>query len=154
MRYNHYTKGLSAIELLVVIGVVVLLAVITVPSLMSLRRNQALQNSVNATVSLIQEARTKSLASYNGTFYSVYIDTTQAVLFTGGTYTAGDASNKVVPYETPVTRQALSLQGGGSSIQFDRLKGTTAQHGTLTLGITGGESRTITVSESGLVTRE
>jgi Tfp pilus assembly protein FimT len=154
MQYSRYTKGLSAIELLVVIGVVVLLAVITVPSLMSLRRNQALQNSVNATVSLIQEARTKSLASYNNTFYSVYIDTTQAVLFTGGTYNAGDVSNKVVPYETPITLQSLSLQGGGSSIQFDRLKGTTAQHGTLSLGINGGESRTITVSASGLITRE
>lgn len=154
MAIRLYNKGITAIELLIVIGIVVVIGVITVPSLVSFRKDQALQNTTNAVVSLLQEARTKTTASYNNTVYSVILDTTSATMFTGTTYSASEPTNKVVSYEAPIVRQSITLNGGGSTVTFDRLKGTTAQHGTLVLGITGGASKTVTLSPSGVITRD
>jgi type IV fimbrial biogenesis protein FimT len=153
MNKNFYNRGLSVVELIMVVAVVAILVAIVVPSFVSLRKNQALQNSTNSVVSLLQEARTKTLASYNNTFYSVYLGTNEITMFTGGTYSSSDSTNKVVSYESPVTLQSNSLNGGGSQISFDRLKGTTSQYGTIVVGISGGSSKTITVSDSGIVSR-
>ncbi len=154
MLLRRYNQGITAIELLVVMGIVLVIGAITVPSLVSFRKDQALQNTTNAIVSLLQEARAKTLASYNNTVYSVVVDTTSATLFTGTIYNAQEVTNKIVSYESPVVRQSITLSGGGSTIIFDRLKGTTAQHGTLVVGITGGASKTITLSPSGVITRD
>ncbi len=153
MKKLFYNQGLSVVELIMVIAVVAVLITLIVPSFISLRKNQALQNSTNSVVSLLQEARAKTLASYNNTFYSVYFGTNEAVLFTGGTYSSGNGTNKVVSYESPVTLQSTSFNGGGSQVSFDRLKGTTSQHGTIVVGISGGSSKTITVSDAGVVSR-
>lgn len=140
-------------ELLIVIAVLGLVVAITVPSFASFRKNQSIQNTTNSMVSLLQEARTKTLASYNNTFYSVYFDTDSAILFTGGTYNSSDVGNKVVPYEAPVVLQSVTVAGGGSKVSFDRLKGTTSQSGTIVVGIPSGTTKTVTVSASGVVTR-
>ncbi len=151
MKYS-YQQGISAIEILIVILIISIITAITVPSLISFRKNQSIQNTTNSIVSLLQEARTKTLASYNNTFYSVYIDTDKAVLFTGGTYSSSEVTNKIIFYESPVVLQSVSL-GGGSQVSFDRLKGTTSQSGTIVVEIAGGDSKTITVSLSGIVSR-
>lgn len=153
MKILSSQRGISAIEILIVIFVLGIIIATTVPALVSFRKNQSIQNTTNSIVSLLQEARTKTLASYNNTFYSVYFDTNSAVLFTGGTYSAVDTSNKVVPYETPVTLQSVTVAGGGSKVSFDRLKGTTSQSGTIVVGTADGVSKTITVSSSGVVSR-
>ncbi len=145
--------GFSLIELLIIIGIVILLIVMIVPSLASFRKNQALQNTTNAIVSLLQEARGQTLASYNTTFYSVRFETDRAILFSGGSYNSSDTTNKVVVFDIPVVLQTTVLNGGGVSVSFDRLKGTTSQHGTITIGISGGESRTVSISSSGVITR-
>lgn len=153
MKILSSQRGISVIEMLVVILVLGIIIAITVPALISFRKNQSIQNTTNSIVSLLQEARTKTLASYNNTFYSVYLDTNSAILFTGGTYSALDVDNKVVPYEAPVTLQSVTVAGGGAQISFDRLKGTTSQSGTIVVGTDDGESKTITVSSSGIVSR-
>ena len=154
MKLSSYQKGVSIIEIIMVLAVVVILIAIITPSLTSFRKNQSIQNTTNSIVSLVQEARTKTLASYNNTFYSVYFNSDNAVLFTGGTYSPTEITNKVVTYESPVVLQSgTSLNGGGSKISFDRLKGTTSQYGTIVVGISGGASKTITVSSSGIISR-
>ncbi len=146
-------KGLSLIELIMIVAVVAVIVTTTAPALISFRKNQSLQNTTNTIVSVLQEARSKTLASYDNTFYSVYFDSSSATLFTGDTYSVGDATNKVVSYGTPVVLQSITLTGGESTISFDRLKGTTSQNGTIVVGIPGGVAKTITVSSSGTISR-
>ncbi len=153
-KSTHSQNGLSTLELLLVIAVIGIILAIIIPSLISFRKNQAIQNTTNAIVSLLEEARTKTLASYNNTFYSVHFDTSSATLFVGGTYSSSDATNKVLPYDSPVVLQSTSLSGGGADIKFDRLKGTTSQYGTIMVQIPSGTSRTITVSAGGVITRD
>lgn len=154
IKSHFYQRGITAIEVLVVVTILVLIAIVTVPSFVSFRKNQALQNTTNSIVSLLQEARSKTLGSYNNTFYSVYIDTDSTTLFTGGTYVSGDATNKTIPYESPVVLQSATLTGGGSQISFDRLKGTTAQSGTIVVGIPSEAFKTISVTASGVISRD
>lgn len=150
---KNFSKGFTLIEFLISIAVIGVIIAITVPSLISFRKNQAIQNSTNAVVSLLEEARAKTLASYNNTFYSVKFDSDKATMFTGGTYSSASADNKVLLYEVPVVLQTVSLNGSGSSVSFDRIKGTTSQYGTIILQIPSSSSRTITVSAGGIVSR-
>lgn len=154
MKISFYQRGITAIEILLVVSILVVIAIVTVPSFVSFRKNQALQNTTNSVVSLLQEARAKTLGSYNNTFYSVYVDTSSATLFTGGTYSSVDTTNKTTPFESPVVLQSTTLLGGGAQVSFDRLKGTTAQSGTIVVGIPGGASKTISVSASGVISRD
>lgn len=154
MTFLKKNSGISIIEIILVLAVVALMFAIIVPSLISFRKNQAIQNSTNALVSLLEEARAKTLASYNNTFYSVFVDTDRATIFDGSSYSSTDSLNKVVFYESPIILQSISLNGGGSNISFERLKGTTTNYGTIILQIPSGSSKTITVSASGIVTRD
>ncbi len=153
MKILSSERGASIIEILIVILVLGIIIAITAPSLMSFRKNQSIQNTTNAVVSVLQEARTKTLASYNNAFYSVYFDTESATLFTGAIYSSTDPNNEVILFESPVVLQSTTLVGGGSVVSFDRLKGTTSQSGTIVVGIPGGASKTITINASGVVSR-
>ncbi len=153
MKLFSSQKGISLIEIVIIIAVVGLIIAITAPALGKFRKSQSIQNTTNTVVSILQEARSKTLASYNNTFYSVYFGANSATLFSGGTYSAVDPNNKVVSYGSPVVLQSVTLVGGGSSVSFDRLKGTTSQSGTIVVGIPSGESKTVTVSASGAISR-
>jgi hypothetical protein len=55
-------------------------------------------------------------------------------------------------YESPVTLSSLTLQGGGNDIGFDRLKGTTANGGTIVL-MASPFSKTISITGTGSIQR-
>jgi type II secretory pathway pseudopilin PulG len=144
--------GITLIEITVVMAIVVLLVAVITPSFSKFRNAQALENTTDAVVSLLNEARTRTLAGVNDTSYNVRIESNRAVLFDGAAYSSGDEGNEVLTYETPVTGSA-TLSGGGSEIYFDRLRGTTDQSGTITLSISGGTSHTITITNVGSIMR-
>ncbi|MCC7436639.1 prepilin-type N-terminal cleavage/methylation domain-containing protein [Candidatus Nomurabacteria bacterium] len=150
----NFKKGLSLIEIIMVVAVLGIILTISVPGFVNFRKNQSIQNTTNSVVSLLEEARARTLASYNNTFYSVRIESNRAILFTGGTYSSSSPTNKTVPFESPVVLQSISLSGGGSEIKFDRIKGTTSQYGTIVLQIPSGTSRTITINSGGVITRD
>lgn len=148
MQKNGYTL----IELVMVIAIIaVILAIVIVP-LSKFRKQEALQNTTNAITSILNEARTKTLAGYNNTTYSVRIESTRAILFVGTTYSSDASTNEIYTYESPTTA-TYSLQGGGQIISFVRLKGTTTQYGTITTSVTGVGTKTITVSSTGTIVR-
>jgi Tfp pilus assembly protein FimT len=150
---RNLTRGISLIEIVVIMAIVGLMISVAVPGLVSFRKNQSIQNSTNSLMSLLDEARTKTLASFNTNFYSVKIESSRAILFTGSTYSSIDVNNKIILYESPVVLNSTALNGSGSVISFDRLKGTTSQYGTITLGIPSGVSKIVTVSSGGVITR-
>jgi len=145
-------SGFTLVEVTVVVAIVALLAAIVSVPLINFRRQQALQNTTNGLVALLNEARTKTLGSYNNTTYSVHLASSDATLYTGASYTAGASSNQIFSFEYPVTA-TWSIAGGGANISFDRLKGTTSQHGTITLSTSSGVTRTITITSLGTVSR-
>jgi len=145
-------KGFTLIEILVVIAIVgVLIAVVALP-LIKFRQQQSLQNTTNAIVAVLNDARAKTFAAVNNTSYGVALSSTGMTLFTGTGYAVETATNETYTFESPVTA-TWSLAGGGNTISFDRLKGTTGQHGTITLQVPNGTMRTITITTLGSVIR-
>jgi Tfp pilus assembly protein FimT len=144
--------GMSIMEIMVVVAIVlVLIALVSLP-FGTFRKTQALENTTDTMVSVLADARTKTLAAVNGTNYSVRFETNRAIFFTGSSYSSGDATNDIITFETPVTMSAINVSGGGSTITFDRLTGKTSQYGTVTF-TNGTDTRTISVSATGTVSR-
>jgi prepilin-type N-terminal cleavage/methylation domain-containing protein len=151
MRLNSMQRGFTLIEVVITSAIVVALVTVVAFPFLQFRKQQALQNTTNAVVSILNEARTKTLAAYNDTSYSVRLETSRAILFVGSTYDGSAVTNEYFEFESPIVLQSSSLQGGGTHISFDRLKGTTSQYGTITLAIPSGASKIITVSPTGSI---
>ena len=96
---KSFQTGYSAIQLIVTIAIIgILLGVVSVPFL-KFRQQQALENTTDGLVSVLGEARAKTLAGYDNTSYGVHIEAAQFVLFTGTTYNANASTNKTFFYE-------------------------------------------------------
>lgn len=153
MKKNFLQNGISTFEIVMVIAIIAILVTVIVVPFSSFRGNQALQNTTNTVVSLLEQARTQTLSGVGNTNYSVRIESSQAVLFTGSSYDANASTNRYFLYESPITLGTLALQGGGSQITFDRLTGKTSHYGTIELVLSASRSATITVSSTGTVSR-
>ncbi len=145
-------RGVTIAEIVIIIAIIGLLTTVIALPFSTFRQRQALQNSTNAVVAALNEARTRTLAAVGNTYYSVRIESAQVIVFVGSTYSSSTSTNEQIAIETPVT-VSWSLQGGGSSITFDRLTGTTSQYGTLTLSLPNGSTKTVTVSSLGTILR-
>lgn len=149
-------SGKTIIEVVLILVIIAILLAISLPALSNFRNVQALKNSAEDITSLLNEARTKTLSSYNSTYYSVHFTTTSATLFTGGTYNASATDNKVVTLDSAVnipSSGGISLNGGGSDVKFTRLSGDTTNYGTIVVQLLSDSSKqkTITVAQTGVV---
>ncbi len=148
-----YQSGYGILHFIIIIAVIgILLGVAAVP-FFNFRQQQALENTTDAVVSILGEARAKTLAGYNSNTYGVRIEADKLVFFRGETYSASEPTNRITLYETGVSLQTLTLIGGGSVVRFDRLKGTASNHGTIVLQSSNGQTRTITITSTGSVKR-
>lgn len=143
-------KGFTLIEIVLVMGIVGILIAITAFSFSEFRKSRALIQSGDIVVSALTEARSRTLASVDGSRYGVHVLSDRAVLFAGDNYSAGNTSNELYYFEAPATLASITLASGGSTILFDRLTGNTSNHGTITLQM-NTTTRTITLLSSGII---
>ncbi len=146
-----HNRGFSLLEILLVVGIMGVLAAVIAFPLSSFHRAQKIRGATADVSSLVQQAQSLTLASHDSLQYGVHLTTSTATLFSGTTYTANAASNRVMALPSGVTA-TWSLQGSGANIIFERLTGETNQYGTITLSLSSPTlSRTITVSKLGSV---
>lgn len=143
-------KGFTLVEIVLVIGIIGILIVITAFSFSEFRKSRALIQSSDIVVSVLTEARSRTLASVDGSRYGVQVLSDKTVLFPGDTYSAGNTLNELYYFESPAALASISLAGGGQTILFDRLTGNTSNYGTITLQM-NSTSRTITLLSSGII---
>ncbi len=145
-------SGFTAIEILVVVIIGVLIATTFIGSLSNFLTAQVVRNTTEDVLGLIQEARTKTIASENSSQYGIHFQSDKAVLFVGSTYTAGASTNKEIVFDTRVYASSISLQGGGSDLLFNRLTGDTGTYGTIVIRLVSSTTgqKTITISQTGV----
>lgn len=152
MKYN---RGVSFFEIIIVLAIMGIILAVSIPSFSSFRDRQIVKSTTEDIVTLLNEARNSTLLSKSSTFYSVHLENSRAVLFTGGTFDTNDSSNKVVTYDTLVntTSGNISLNGGGTDVKFDRLTGDTSQYGTIQVSLISDSNikKVITINKLGVV---
>ena len=150
---DNREKGFTLIELLLVIVIISIVATIVVYNLPSERATQALSNNEDDVVSLLNEARSRTLSGDGALQYGVHLEANRAVLFPGTTFVDGASSTKEVDFDSQVSLSNISLAGTTSNVVFQKISGATDEYGTLVLSNsdTTPRTKTITISKTGLV---
>ena len=152
-RGKYRNRGFTLVEVLIVIAIMAILSGVVIFSFSGMRARQDVDSNTEVITSLLKEARSRTLGSIDSTTYGVFIETNQVTLFKGASYIAGDPTNQTNSLSNTVTITAVSLNGGGSTIMFERLTGKTNNFGTMRVEFTSDTSvaRTITVDATGLI---
>jgi Tfp pilus assembly protein FimT len=151
-----FSSGVMLMQVLISIVIIATLSTIVAINLGSFRERQALSNTVDEVIALVNQARSRTLAAEGGSVYGVHFGASEAVLFTGATYVPGTFSNRVLAVNSAIVLDAISLQGGGTDVVFDMLTGDTAQYGTLVVHrvSTAVGQRLLTIAKTGAISSD
>lgn len=149
-------EGVTLIELLVVLGIIVVLASLSVGVYISVRQENRLDAEAQKIVSVLRLAQNKTLASESFTTHGVYFDAVAGsyTLFEGTIFDALDPKNETMQLSAGVMLLNVQLTGGGTAVIFNRLSGVTTQTGFIELASAAdtNERRTMCIKDSGSVT--
>lgn len=148
---NFYKKGMSVVEILVVVAIMALTVSVAIPQFSKMRQNQAMKSAVSDILSSLSKARSQTLASLDSSSFGVHFEADKVVLFKGITFSSNDINNEVLNIISPVTISNISLTGGAVNIYFNKLNGSPSVYGTVTVETNGGLNKIITIYPTGLV---
>ena len=146
-------RGMTVIEIFVIIAVVGVLLLIVLPQFSKTRENQVLKSAVADVLSSLDKARSQTLASFNSAEYGVRFEASQVIIFKGTTFSSGAAENEAMAITSPagITNVTLnSVSGASGDMYFNRLSGSPSKSGMLTLS-TDSYSKIITIGATGAV---
>lgn len=149
---KYFNRGISFIEIMVVISILGIIITIVTPSLSSFRNQQTLNNTTDDIVSVLNLARNQTLSSQNSNYYSVHFTSGSATLFTGGTYSSGNSTNYVVSFSDLVNTETI-LSDRGSDVSFTRLTGEATNYGNIVVQLVSNSAnqKTITINKIGTI---
>ncbi len=150
--YRKNNTGLTLMELLIIIGILVLLLVAGTSTLSVYRQRQVLSKETETVIETLLEARNLTIVSKNASSYGVHLDTSSITLFAGPSYSSTNPANKIYNLSSGITLQK-TLPSGGSDLIFSRLTGETNQSGTALVDVMGTSSTTIRIYKTGVVER-
>lgn len=143
-------RGITIIEILIVIAVLGIIFSIIIPQFSKMRENQALKNGAQDILSSVNKARSQTLASLNSSEYGVHFQSDKVIIFKGAVFSGGDANNETIDIITPAIISNIALAGGGNEIYFNRLSGAPSTTGAVTIS-TSSYSKIITIYATGAV---
>ncbi len=145
-------KGFTLLETLLTLGIVAIIAAISLMSLSNFNKDKVLAIEAEKVLSLITKARSLTLAAKDGSAYGVHFEERKTVLFKGGSYSSGASTNQIQLLNDEITISAIALTGGGAEVVFQKLTGVTTQNGTVTLAAIRDASQTkiITIAVTGI----
>jgi len=145
-------RGFTVLEVAVVVGIIGVLATISMATFSSMQYRNALRIATEDVLLTLRSARTQTLASRNDTVYGVRIESSRITRFTGSTYTASSSANLVQNFAGSV-QASLSLSASTSNIVFARLTGEASATGTILLTDTrSGATSSVSIEKTGLIT--
>ena len=146
-------KGFTFIEIIIAVAILMVITTFTLISLNTFKENQSLKNAVNETVSLINQAKSKTSSSQDFSQYGVHFEFYRAVLFKGTTFSEPNSENIIIDIPSLIEISSISLNGGGVDVVFQRLTGKTDQNGSIIFRVKNDASKTKTISikNSGII---
>lgn len=146
-------KGITFIEIILVIAVSVFLAAIVFFKFSDLNSRQALEKDALSVASVLNEARSRTLSSKGATQYGVHLEESRVVLFPGNSYSAGNSLNEPTDLSAHTHISDIDLIGGVDDIVFSRLTGAASASGTTTISLRNNPSsmKTIVIHGTGII---
>ena len=145
-----HKKAFTLIETLIILAIIAVMAVLSVPFYQSFQIRTQLDDNGEEIVQTLRRAQSKAMAIEDDQVFSVHFESNKFVLFKNTPYNPNDPDNEIT--DLPLTLSiSINLNGGGSDVVFDKLKGTTVNYGTVTISSVNNESRTISISKSGKI---
>ena len=143
-------------EMLIVIVVLGIVTAVVIGGFLMFKRGSELDSASEDLLSLLLEARSKTLSSKDSSSWGVRFETNRAILFKGTIFVDGAADNNVIAMPPSVEIATIALNGGGQNVVFKRLTGETDQYGALTLrlGYDASYTKTITILQTGIITAQ
>lgn len=148
--------GFTLIEIMAAVAIMVILATIVWGAFYSFRRQAALEAASENVIALLNQARAKTLASQASSEFGVHFESVKAVMFKGAVYSATSPDNEEFILPLSVEISAVSLEGGGSDIFFEKFSANASKTGSITLRLKSDVSKTknIVITKTGLVYAE
>lgn len=140
-----HERGFSMFELLIAIAILFVLIAGTLLFLSQFRARYDVDRAAAGTLALLRLARERTIAADNDAQWGVHVTSSQIMLFEGASYVTAEDTLTLPPHVTA----SATLTGGGSDAVFNRIDGTTATNGTITLTGQGTTSRVLTIYVSG-----
>ncbi len=108
--------------------------------------------SVNQVLSVINEARVKTVSSEDYSRFGVHLEAGRIVLFKGDTFTEPSSSNIETALSPVVEISDVSLNGGWANVVFQKLTGKTANYGSLRVRLKADNNKykNISVKSTGI----
>lgn len=146
-----YKKGMSLIEILVVLALIGIIVLIVLPQFSKSRENQVMKTALSDILSSLDKARGQTLSSLNSSEYGVHFQSDKVIIFKSKVFSAGDAGNETINLTSPAGITNVALGGGSGTsgdMYFNRLSGAPSVTGTITLS-TGSYTKIISISATG-----
>ena len=144
-------KGLTLIEILISMAIIIVLATLLGSVLSSFGESNKLTEADSGVIGMLRDARARTMSSQSASNFGVHFENSKVVLFQGNVYDQFGASNEdyILPFGTEIS--TITLSGGVDDIVFTRLYGTTTASGTVIIRSTGDttKTRTVTVFSTG-----
>lgn len=151
MKTPSRIQGFTLVEMLVAVAILVIITTLSIEPFKNFRKNQALDKSATQVVSLLQKARSQTLAQRNSSAYGVRFLADQAIMYQN-TYATSTLNTAVIidPY---VEISSVNLTGGALQILFVKFTGEVNATGTVTLRLKDEVTRTktVTIHSTGIV---
>lgn len=155
MKFSIFKKnGFTLIEVLVGIFVILIVSSVIAGAFREFRDTQVLNDNAENTANLINEARSKTLASKKSLQYGIHMETSRLVIFEGDVFGEPNPTNREIAISPQIEISSISLNEGVNDVIFQKLTGETSQYGTITLRLKRNPSKTksVNIGQSGIIT--
>ena len=139
-KKKNLVWGFTLLEILIALSILFIIISIVVNPFSSFRNRSLLNIEVENILTLINDARSKTLSSFQDSEYGIHFETNRAVFFKGTSFVEPEANNIEIIFNTAIYISDISLTGGGSNLIFNRLTGKTDEDGTITVALTSDVS--------------
>jgi Tfp pilus assembly protein FimT len=146
---NFFQKGITGLEMLVVVAVLAIIFAIVTPQFAKIREGAVVKAAIEDVLSSINKAKNQTISSVDSSEYGVHFESDRVIIFKGTVFSSGASTNETVNITSPASISNITITGGGADIYFNRLSGAPNTSGSIIVSSTNF-SKTITISATGV----
>ena len=151
-KYIPKNKGISALEILFVIGIMSILFIIAIGIFSNIKDKEVLKVETERAIAILDKAKSQTSSALNSFVYGVHFESDKMTLFEGSTYSVSNPNNKISILGDDVVISNISITGGGSDIIFNKITNDTDTDGVITFSFVKDLNKTkiLTILSTGV----